>query len=85
MHARVLGYLLIEFLKRESFYGTTPCEKIERGIFGELEEPAGVHDAVFSLGKWYKDYFLQACAYDLFVNNSAPQITCSLETFYGRP
>ena len=84
MHARVVGYLIIEFLKREDLYGATPCETITRGILGP-KEPPGVHDVVFKLGEWYKNNFLRMCMFGFFTNHPGSQFIYSLDAYDGVP
>ena len=49
IHARVVGYLFVEFSKRTSTYGSEPCNKIVEGISVKSKKPTSAHDVVFKL------------------------------------
>ena len=64
--ARVAGYLLIEFWDRKGVLTDAPCLDIVRSLASPHRGSGDPCKTVFDIGKFYRNYFLQLCAFDPF-------------------
>lgn len=80
MHARVIGYLLLEVFNRRAILTEGPCASIAKQIESASREGLTAHDIVFGIGKWYFDCLLHTCMFDFF-----PSFGVSVSPQIGQP
>ena len=81
--ARVAGYLFIEFWNRRKALTDAPCLEIVRSLASPHQGGGDPRSTVFDIGKFYRDCFLQLCAFDPFHIPLVPQLPCSSRPHQG--
>lgn len=73
--ARVVGYLLLELFNRRVVLSKTPCASLVRQVGSDT-----IHEVVFRVGKWHRDYLLRLCAFNVFLRRLTSRLRCSPDT-----
>ena len=81
MFARVAGYLLTELFNRRTILSEGPCASLAKQLKSPSREGGTVHDVVFGVGQWHRDFLLRLCTFDFIPTSFG--ISVSLQ--FGHP
>lgn len=85
IHARVVGYLLIELFNRQSTVALEPFLRVVKELSSTAREPGEPRQLVFDLGKLYRDHLLRACLFHFFPTSTSFSISHSSHNYYWVP